>query len=124
MMMHPGVKLEMARERAADLRRSAERGRLRRTARKARNTGSGALAVEPVTIREATDADLIAVAALAALDEKPVPAGRPLVAIRGGRLEAALDRDTGEVMADPFLPSEPSTRLVRDYAESLSADAA
>jgi drug/metabolite transporter (DMT)-like permease len=59
----------------------------------------------PVTIRRAAPGDLPAIAALAEIDEAPVPTGDLLVAEVGGELWAAasLHRDQG--ISDPFRPS-------------------
>jgi hypothetical protein len=115
MIMNPDIRAAFASERAAERRRAADRFRLRRQARQARVHEDS---FEPIVVRQAVDADRQAIEEIAALESKPIPAGRPLLAIKGGRLEAVLDPETGEVLADPFLPTPQATRVVRAYADS------
>jgi hypothetical protein len=60
---------------------------------------------ERVTIREATAADMPALARVAALDSAQVPGGDLLLAELDGRVVAALSLDGGRAIADPFLPT-------------------
>jgi hypothetical protein len=59
----------------------------------------------PLTIRQATFADLAAVATLAELDSSTPPRGDVLLAEVGEELWAALSVDDGHVVADPLRPS-------------------
>ncbi len=115
MTLHPDIAIDMARELSAERRAAAARFRLARRARGAHGA-SHQTPREPVTIRPARDTDLPAIAQIAELESRPVPSGRPLVALRGGRLQAVLDLRTGEVLADPFLPTGDTVELIRAYA--------
>jgi hypothetical protein len=55
-----------------------------------------------VSIRAARGSDGPALARLAALDSRPLPAGDLLVAEADGELVAALDPASGHSVADPF----------------------
>lgn len=115
MNLHPELRAQLSEIEAAERRRAAGRFRQRRQARRAFRHGTP---LEPVIIRPAVAADRPAIEQIAALESKPAPTGRPLVAITGGRIEVVLDPDTGEALADPFRPTERTVRLVRAYAES------
>jgi hypothetical protein len=65
-----------------------------------------------ITLRWACADDRDAVAALAALDSRPVPAGRVLLAEVDGTLRAAATAE-GAVLADPFVPTEHVVHLLR-----------
>ncbi|MBX5440841.1 MAG: hypothetical protein IRZ32_04855 [Solirubrobacteraceae bacterium] len=81
------------------------------------------LATPDLTIRYAVPADADAVAALAALDSQPVPAGALLVAEVEGELWAAVSLQTGRAIADPFRPSADAVALLRARARQLAAAA-
>lgn len=121
MITHPQLRHALASERAAEHRKAADRFRLRRHAQTAYQPVEG---LEPIVIRAAVAEDTNAIARIAALESKPVPAVRPVVAVRGGRLEAALDPATGDVLADPFLPSAHAARMVRAHADAELAGSA
>ena len=74
-----------------------------------------------LTIRSATAADTAALATLAALDSRNVPASPQLVATDGDQLIAAVSTHDGAVIADPFVRSadvvEILRRRVRQVAE-------
>lgn len=112
MNMHPTITAAIEREQATDRRRDGRRSRFAREARRARTPESP---VESISIRRAVAADGPAIAQIAELESKPVPTGRPVVALRGGRLAAVLDPDTGAVLADPFLPTAQAVRAARDF---------
>ena len=59
-------------------------------------------ASDPVTIRLSTDEDRTGLLRLAALDSRPAPRGRALLAFVGGELRAALPLDGHPAIADPF----------------------
>jgi hypothetical protein len=72
------------------------------------------------TIRFAYPDDEAALRHLAALDSKPLPAGRLLVAEVGGELWAAVTiSDHPEVIADPFHHTAALVALLRERAERL-----
>jgi hypothetical protein len=74
-----------------------------------------------LTIRRADLADLAALDRLAALDSAPAPTGDLLVAEVGGELWAALEVDSGRVIADPFRPSGELVELLRLHASPRPA---
>lgn len=63
------------------------------------------LAAERIVLREAREGDAGALERLQELDAHRLPSGRSLVAEADGRLVAAADLRTGEIVADPFVPS-------------------
>ena len=69
-----------------------------------------------LTIRRADLADLAALDRLATLDSATAPAGDVLVAEVAGELWAALEIDSGAVIADPFRPSGELVELLRLHA--------
>jgi hypothetical protein len=69
-----------------------------------------------LTIRRADLADLAALDRLAVLDSASAPTGDVLVAEVAGELWAALEIDSGRVIADPFRPSGELVELLRLHA--------
>jgi hypothetical protein len=69
-----------------------------------------------VELRPACRGDGAALERLAQLDSARVPVGRLLVAESGGALRAALSIDTGEAIADPFVPSVHLVDALRAHA--------
>ncbi len=67
----------------------------------------------PLTIRQATEADLPAIARLAQLDAKRTPSGEVLIALGGGSPIAALSVDDDLAVADPFSLSSEAVELLR-----------
>jgi hypothetical protein len=63
-------------------------------------------------IRPASPADEPAIARLSALDEHVLPRGERLIGERGGRIVAALDVRSGDVVADPFVPTRGIVELL------------
>lgn len=76
-----------------------------------------------LTIRLATDtdADRSALARLAALDSRRVPTGTVLLGEVDGRPRAAVEVDSGAVVADPFHPTADVVDLLRLRATRLRA---
>jgi hypothetical protein len=70
----------------------------------------------PVTLHLACASDRPALAKLAQLDSRPLPPGPHLVAIREGRIDAAVSLTTGEVVADPFRRTAELCALLRCHA--------
>jgi len=67
----------------------------------------------PVVALPARDADLASLHDLAALDSAAPLTGAVLVAVVDGRPWAALGRDDGRDIADPFRPSTAAVELLR-----------
>jgi hypothetical protein len=66
-----------------------------------------------ITIRAADNTDVFALRRLAALDDRPALGGSALVAEEQGELRAAIDVDSGRVIADPFAPTADLVDLLR-----------
>jgi len=73
-----------------------------------------------LTIRSATAADTAALATLAALDSRAIPAAPQLVATDGDQLIAAVSANDGAAIADPFVRSAAAVELLRRRARQLS----
>jgi hypothetical protein len=71
------------------------------------------------TIRVAHPSDVAALLRLAALDSKPLPAGRLLVAEVDGELWAAVSLDRPADVADPFRPSGELVLLLHERARQI-----
>ncbi len=101
---------QLANERGAELRRSAERRRRVRFGRKGRGARRAAVeaAMADVTVRRLDDrpSDRAALSYLADLDSREPLAGEVLGAELDGALVAAISLATGEVIADPFVRTE------------------
>ena len=63
-------------------------------------------------IRPASPDDEPAIARLSALDEHVLPRGERLIGELGGRVVAALDVRSGDVVADPFVPTRGIVELL------------
>lgn len=63
-------------------------------------------------IRPASPEDEPAIARLSALDEHVLPGGERLIGELGGRIVAALDVRSGDVVADPFVPTSGIVELL------------
>lgn len=74
---------------------------------------------DSVSIRRAGPADVEAIERLAALDGRRVSAGDHLIADVEGEAWAAVSVQTGEVVADPFLPTAHVADLLRLHAARL-----
>jgi hypothetical protein len=116
--MFSAISVELARDRELDLRRIDRDGRLSGLLRFGR-TKTVAPVETDVTIRLAAPADDEALARLAELDSRPVPAGYVLVAEVGGELRAAVPVAGGEPVADPFHPTAALTSLLALRARQL-----
>ncbi len=71
------------------------------------------------TIRPAHESDGPALRRLAVLDSAAVPAAPVLVAEIDGKLVAAVGVVSGEVIADPFVPTSEVLELLRTRARRL-----
>jgi hypothetical protein len=87
--------------------------------RRTSKAAAAALAAERIVLREAREGDAGALELLQELDAHRLPAGRSLVAEADGRLIAAADLSTGEIVADPFVPSAAVRDLLRLRAAQL-----
>ena len=72
-----------------------------------------------LTIRPATTDDAAALARLAQLDSRELPAAPHLLAESGGRLIAAVSARDGDAVADPFVRSADAVALLRRRAGQL-----
>jgi hypothetical protein len=70
----------------------------------------------PLTLRPADGSDRTALRRLAQLDSAPLPPGPHLVAVREGRIDAALSLSTGELIADPFRRTAELGAVLRCHA--------
>ena len=74
---------------------------------------------DPIVIRSAYPDDAPALARLAQLDAKRLPADSYLVAEVDGELKAALGLDSRATASDPFHPSAPLVRLLHLHADGV-----
>jgi hypothetical protein len=72
--------------------------------------------LSPLTLRVASPDDAPAVRRLAQLDSSRPPSGRVLLAVVGSEPVAALDVETGAVVADPFRPTADVVAVLRRAA--------
>jgi hypothetical protein len=73
---------------------------------------AGGIADAALLIRPASPDDEPAIARLSALDEHVLPRGDRLIGELGGRIVAALDVRSGDVVADPFVPTRGIVELL------------
>lgn len=83
--------------------------------------GTATLEPEAITIRPPRPEDAPAVELLAELDDSRVPPGPLLLAEVEGTIEAAVDVESGETIANPFSPSAALVSLLELRAEQLRA---
>lgn len=72
--------------------------------------------MEPITLRPANASDAGELERVAQLDSRRLPPGPHLVAVRAGRIDAAISLATGELVADPFHPTAELCELLRFHA--------
>lgn len=138
--MHPDIAYHLAVERQRELHAAARAAALASAARPPRNGRLAAALrrladrLEPaqpevslaasssggIVIRRSRAGDHSAVARLARLDSKPVPAGPLLVAEVDGELEAALPVLGGPAVANPFRPTAHLVSLLALRARQLA----
>jgi hypothetical protein len=112
---HSQLTLELARERAADLRRAAEARAVLRP-----EHGQRLGETRPsVTLRLARPDDAQALAWLASLDSAPPLSDPVLLAEVGGAPRAAVSLSDLRVVADPFAPTEALVQLMMVRARQL-----
>jgi hypothetical protein len=76
--------------------------------------------MQPITLRPASPADAAGLARVAERDSAPLPPGPHLVAVRDGRIDAAISLATGALVADPFRHTEDLCELLRVHAARRS----
>jgi hypothetical protein len=76
----------------------------------------------PVALRLAAPPDESALRRLAELDSRRLPPGPHLIAVREGRVDAALSLATGGVVADPFRRTAELVELLRCRAGARTGD--
>jgi hypothetical protein len=77
-----------------------------------------------ITIREATGTDVFALRRLASLDDRPALRGNALIAEEHGEMRAAIDIQSGRVIANPFAPTADLVdmlRVQRGHVATLAA---
>jgi len=74
-----------------------------------------------IVIRCAGEDDRAAIARLAELDSRDPPEGRLLLALVDGELQAALELEGGELVANPFKPTLALAAILRLRAEQEQA---
>ena len=113
--MDSRMSLQIAQERIADWRRSAEAER---------HTVEVVEEVRPtpvIAIRRAGADESHELKRLAEMDSKRPLRGDALVAVVDGRLLAAISLDDRRVIADPMVPTEHALALLRTRADQLQA---
>jgi hypothetical protein len=106
----------VARERSADVARSARERAEARTPLRA--VPQGAVALRLAGAEDAED-----VRVLAELDEAPEPAGQVLLALVDGQAVAALSLDDERIVANPFVATSDAVALLRIRARHLGGKA-
>jgi hypothetical protein len=117
-MVHPVHRLELADAHAERLQRDG----VSRNPARAGSRGRRSPADVAIVIRLSRPEDEPAVARLAALDSRPIPAAPILVAEADGVLRAALSLHDGAVIADPFYRTASFVALLRARAEQLRGE--
>jgi hypothetical protein len=82
---------------------------------------NGQAAVAQVTIREADASDAPALRRLAELDSGRVPAQPMLIAEVGGSIRAAVSMSSGDVIADPFHPTQEVVEMMKIHKQTSNA---
>ena len=109
-------------QRSEELRSyAASRRRAKRARRRdSRRTGSSTAIAERASLRRLDPiADHEELEGLAGRDSATAPAGEVLGATLDGRLIAALSLDTGELVADPFVPTAGVAERLQERAVTL-----
>lgn len=96
-------------------------GQLRRGARVVRATPRPVVDTQDVELRLCRIADDPQLDRLAALAERPLPAGRLVIAATGGQIVAALPLAGGPALRDPFARTAHLLPLLELRAEQLRA---
>jgi hypothetical protein len=110
----------IADQRSEELRKRAE-GRRRTGRRRTRSRHPAPAFAQELSIRRLGGADGEALERLAGRDSAETPDGEVLGAELDGRLIAAVSLDTGELVADPFTPTDEARSLLELRLAQLSA---
>jgi hypothetical protein len=113
MIMHPEITRQIVEARLEDIRR--DRARTRTLASHPRPITD----LADVALRLCRVSDDDAISRLAALEERPEPSGRFVVAEVNGEIVAALPLAGGRPFRDPFKPTAYLIRLLELRAEQL-----
>lgn len=113
--MDSRMSLQIAQERIADMRRSAE------TERRAVEVVENVRPTPVIAIRRAGADESRELQELAELDSKRPLRGDTLVAVVDGRLLAAISLEDRREIADPMVPSAHALALLRTRADQLQA---
>jgi hypothetical protein len=114
MLLHPEVRRELVAARIQDLEREQARRRPRVAAGSPERADLTAIALRLCRV-----GDDEALARLAALEEKPLPHGRFVIAEVDGQVVAALPLDGGLPLRDPFVRTAHLLRLLELRAAQL-----
>ncbi len=114
--MHPEFMQVVLNDRERNLERSVQRAFLRRA-----GGGQAPVVTEAVVLRLCCVHDDAALERLAALEGRPGPSGRFVVAEVDGAVVAALPLGCGAALADPFRPTAHLLPLLELRAKQLSA---
>lgn len=113
--MHHELVHFLARDRARALREEAAAAALGRQAGRRRHPEE-----EPISIRLSRPGDAAALARLAQLEESACPPSALVVALRGGRIVAAVSiEERAATLADPFEPTAELLELLRLRAAQI-----
>ena len=110
-MVHPDIQRFMAAEHVATLRHDAQRP--------ARRFPAVREDTSEIELRMCRVGDHEALADLARLNERVLPAGSYVVAVLNGRLVAAQPVDGGPLLADPFIRTSHLRRLLELRAAQI-----
>ena len=118
-MMHPEFRQPLLNDHQRDLDRSARRALWSRPLAEQRQAVD-----EPLVLRLCCVKDDQALERLAALEGRPLPNGRFVVAEVGGIVVAALPLGCGDLLADPFYPTAHLIPLLQLRAEQIGGNCA
>jgi hypothetical protein len=118
MIMHPEITRQIVEARLEDVRRDAARRQLLASRPRRRETTD----LADVALRLCRVSDDGAISRLAALEERPEPHGRFVVAEVNGTIVAALPLAGGAPLRDPFARTAHLIRLLEVRADQLMHD--
>ena len=116
-MMHPQFRIDLLHDQSRELAHRLERSWLLSVTEPTRQE----LADEAVSLRLCRVSDDPILDRLAALEGREVPRGRHLIAEVNGEIVASLPLMGGDLLADPFRPTEHLLPLMRLRAAQLYA---
>ena len=118
MIMHPEITRQIVEARLEDIRRENARRALLASRKRQRPITD----LADVALRLCCVSDDGAISRLAALEERPEPRGRFVVAEVNGQIVAALPLGGGEPLRDPFARTAHLIRLLEVRADQLMHD--